>query len=200
MRIRGLCVTLLVGLCTACTHAGERVVLLPDPDTGEVGRAVVTGGDGSTVELTRAREGTTISGSGVPGAPEILGPEEIERLFGPALSALPLPVVSFTLYFELGGTELTPESLEVLDEVAAELQRRPNPELTVIGHTDRTGDPDQNLALGLTRASTVRDLLLAAGAAPELVEVQSFGETDPLIPTGPGVPEPLNRRVEITIR
>jgi len=189
-----------VWLSAACAHSRDLVVLLPDPDTGELGSAVVTGRDGSAVELTRAREGTVISQAGVPAAPEILDPEEIERVFGAALSALPLPVVGFILHFELGGTQLTAESLEALGQVLAELQRRPNPEVTVIGHTDRTGDPAQNLVLGLTRASAVRDLLVEAGADPELVELESFGETDPLVPTGPGVAEPRNRRVEITIR
>jgi hypothetical protein len=200
MRIPGLILVVAAGLWTGCARPGELVVLLPDPDTGEVGGAVVTGGDGSSVELTRAREATAISGTGVPGAPALMEPVEIERIFGPALAALPLPVVGFTLYFELGGAELTPESREALEEVVAELQRRPNPELTVIGHTDRTGDPAQNLVLGLTRAAAVRDLLVAAGADPALVELESFGETDPLIPTGPGVAEPRNRRVEITVR
>ncbi len=62
------------------------------------------------------------------------------------------------------------------------------------------GAPRTNVALGLKRAVTVRDLLVAAGLDPSTVEVTSHGEGDLLIQTPDETPEPRNRRVEITVR
>ena len=62
------------------------------------------------------------------------------------------------------------------------------------------GDPRANLALGLKRAISVRDILVEAGLAPSTIEVTSHGEADLLVKTPDNTPEPRNRRVEITVR
>ena len=62
------------------------------------------------------------------------------------------------------------------------------------------GDPRANLALGLKRAISVRNMLVAAGLAPSTIEVASHGEADLLVKTPDNTPEPRNRRVEITVR
>ena len=62
------------------------------------------------------------------------------------------------------------------------------------------GDPRANLALGLKRAISVRDILVEAGLAPSTIEVTSHGEADLLVKTPNNTPEPRNRRVEITVR
>ena len=74
------------------------------------------------------------------------------------------------------------------------------PEVIVIGHTDTTGGAAANLALGLKRAATVRQLLIDTGIEAELVEINSHGEGNPLIRTPDNTPEPRNRRVEIAVR
>ena len=50
------------------------------------------------------------------------------------------------------------------------------------------------------RAERVRDLLIAEGLDPTLIEVDSHGENNPLIPTADEIAEPRNRRVEVTVR
>jgi outer membrane protein OmpA-like peptidoglycan-associated protein len=46
----------------------------------------------------------------------------------------------------------------------------------------------------------VRSALVAAGIPPEIIDIAYFGANQPLVPNKPSIPEPLNRRVEITIR
>jgi outer membrane protein OmpA-like peptidoglycan-associated protein len=46
----------------------------------------------------------------------------------------------------------------------------------------------------------VRNLLVASGLSGSFIEVTSHGEGDPLVRTDDEVLEPLNRRVEITIK
>jgi outer membrane protein OmpA-like peptidoglycan-associated protein len=70
----------------------------------------------------------------------------------------------------------------------------------VIGHTDTTGDTTSNAALGLRRATLIRDLLIQAGLDGTVIEVRSHGESDTVVPTPDNTAEARNRRVEVTIR
>jgi outer membrane protein OmpA-like peptidoglycan-associated protein len=62
------------------------------------------------------------------------------------------------------------------------------------------GESKANLALGLKRAMTVRNILVQAGLPPATVDVSSHGEADLIVKTRDKTPEPRNRRVEITVR
>jgi outer membrane protein OmpA-like peptidoglycan-associated protein len=46
----------------------------------------------------------------------------------------------------------------------------------------------------------IRKQLIDIGLDPTLIEIVSHGEADLLVPTADDVPEPRNRRVEITVR
>jgi outer membrane protein OmpA-like peptidoglycan-associated protein len=52
----------------------------------------------------------------------------------------------------------------------------------------------------LKRARAVASILLGEGVDPSVLDITSHGENNPLVPTGDQVPEPRNRRVEITVR
>ena len=51
----------------------------------------------------------------------------------------------------------------------------------------------------MRRAQAVAAELVKDGVANSAIVIQGFGETHLLVPTGPGVREPQNRRVEIII-
>jgi OOP family OmpA-OmpF porin len=70
--------------------------------------------------------------------------------------------------------------------------------LIVDGHTDRSGEAAHNLALSRRRATAVLLYLERLGIPAGVVTTQAFGESRPLIETLDGVPEPQNRRVEIS--
>ncbi len=82
----------------------------------------------------------------------------------------------------------------------AEVQHRPDPEVIIIGHTDRVGSVAQNDALSLQRAERVRQVLLGLGIPADRVTAVGRGEREPLVPTEDQVAEPRNRRVEVTVR
>jgi outer membrane protein OmpA-like peptidoglycan-associated protein len=181
--------------------SGDLVVLLPDQGSGAVGRVTVSNPAGS-VTLDSARLATEIpSSGGPPAAPTVMDEAEVRRIFGEALSALPPPASLFTLYFEFESNQLTAESRKLLPEILAlVVKARPAPEVIVIGHTDTTGSAPTNLALGLKRAQTVKQMLVDTGIEADLVEVTSHGEGDPLVQTPDNTPEPKNRRVDIAVR
>ena len=182
-----------------CSTRHTTVVLTPDP-SGKVGKATVKNSAGET-ELSKAEEAVEVKGpKKAPGKPYTITPEEMEKTFGPAISAQPRLPVTFILYFTGGTTELTPESMAEMQKIPAEISGRAHYELSVVGHSDRVGSEEYNLKLSLERANAVKDRLIAEGILPETIQVDSHGEANPLIPTADDVAEPKNRRVEVTIR
>ena len=175
------------------------VVLLPDSDTGVTGRAFVENKSGIT-DLNAARDSSTATPSAAPTAVTTMSEEEVQRLFGDTLSALPPAPVHFTLYFKFESDELTDESRALLPQILNTVKERAIPEVLVVGHTDTMGTPRANIDLGLTRANTVRTLLVQVGLDPTMLEVRSHGESDLLVKTPDETPEPRNRRVEISVR
>src|SRR5687768_7328053 len=94
------------------------VVLLPDAGTHAAGRASVSNPSGA-IELTAARDSTTVRPDRSPGPVARLSEEEVERMFGAALAALPPPASYFTLYFQFESDELTSESRALMREILA---------------------------------------------------------------------------------
>jgi outer membrane protein OmpA-like peptidoglycan-associated protein len=198
-----LALSLAVSACmpTAKTPKGGRadlVVLLPDPGKTTAGHAVVSNDHGK-LDLAEPRAGARITADQAPQAITI-GNEEVERLFGDALSSLPPAPEHFTLFFRFDSEELTEESRRLVQDVLRAVKQRPEPDVLAIGHTDTTGSDAKNIELGLRRANTVKAILIDAGLAPSAIAVRSHGEAELLVRTANGVFEPRNRRVEITVR
>jgi len=175
------------------------VVLLPDSDTGVTGRAYVSN-DAGTTDLNAARESATASQGQRPAPVTTMSEEEVQRVFGDTIAALPPAPVHFTLYFRFESDELTDESRALLPEILQTVKQRAIPEVLVIGHTDTMGTPQANLQLGMTRATAVFRILIQVGFDPATIEVRSHGESDPLVKTPDQTPEARNRRVEISVR
>jgi outer membrane protein OmpA-like peptidoglycan-associated protein len=116
------------------------------------------------------------------------------------LSALPPPPRSYTLYFVEGTTDLTPESRPVLDELRAEIARRPGADVEVTGHTDTVGSTEDNDALSQRRAMQILDLLATVGIDRSLMTAVGRGERELRQPTLDNVESALNRRVEVSVR
>ena len=175
------------------------VVLLPDPETKVTGRIRVSNEFGST-NLATPRASTHVTGIAAPAAVTTMSEAEIERLFGPALAALPPAPRHFTLQFRFESDALTPESASLIPEILKAVKALAVPEVVVVGHTDTMGDPKSNVTLGLKRAGTVRTILVQAGLPPSTIDITSHGEADLAVKTRNNVAEPRNRRVEITVR
>lgn len=173
------------------------VVLLPSEDGG----AIVVSDDGAETPVDTPFGGV-VGGGAEPAAAEF---EEtaVTEVLADALDAAPPAQRIYLIYFETGGSDIddiTEESraeyqAAIDDALATEAAR-----LTVFGHTDRVGSATLNVRLARARAARIAAALVAAGVPAEIVAVDSFGETQPLVPTPDGVGEPLNRRVEIAVR
>jgi outer membrane protein OmpA-like peptidoglycan-associated protein len=193
--------TLAAGLLLALAAcAGDnRFVLLPD-EGGRVGQITVTT-DGGSRTLSEAHAATSVGSTrAAPSAPETVDSGDIQATWGDALAASPMRPRTFLFYFLFDSDELTEQSRAQMPAILESIRRFPAPEVAVIGHTDRVGPETVNARLALDRAEAIRGVLIDAGIEPALLEVTSHGEANPIVPTADEVPEPRNRRVEVTVR
>jgi outer membrane protein OmpA-like peptidoglycan-associated protein len=175
----------------------DRVILLPDAD-GQIGRVIVSSAS-SSQELAESYAAVTVSRAGKIAAYQE-SEEAVKTRHGELLAALPNAPKSYLLYFQSGGSELTPESEQTLAELRHDAQGRAAPEIRVIGHTDRVGSEASNEALSLQRAQAIVEKFKGFGIQAKSFEVVGRGELDLLVPTADEVDEPRNRRVEVSIR
>lgn len=174
------------------------VVLLPDED-GHVGAVSVTGGTGSQ-KIDQAYSFATVSGThSSPSAVSLMGQDSVTKTYGALLKAQPRKPRSFILHFLLDKTVLTAESKALIPAVMEAIQKRKPTEISIFGHADSTGPEQHNVTLSAERAKVIANLLQKDDPGLDHIQVQFFGDREPLFPAAPGVPEPRNRRVEVMI-
>lgn len=188
-----LLLALLLGGC-----GRETVVLLPMPD-GRPSAVVVTPKQGPQVVLEQPGNAVDVSGN-TAGNAYSLSEERIQKRFGSVLTALPDAAEHFLLYFQSGTTEMLPDSRALLPKVLESIKARHSTDVSVVGHADREGNPKWNYTVSQNRAQAVSALLKKMGVDPEIMEITSHGEGNPLVPTPDNVAEPRNRRVEVIVR
>lgn len=103
----------------------------------------------------------------------------------------------FLVFFGLNESRLTPEAQEVVAKAAQEFKATGAARIVATGHTDTTGSAAYNLALSERRAEAVADELVRLGVPATAITTVGEGQENLLVPTGDGVNEPQNRRVEI---
>jgi outer membrane protein OmpA-like peptidoglycan-associated protein len=112
----------------------------------------------------------------------------------------PSPARSFQVFFDWDKATLTDRARQIVREAAESSTKVQTTRIEVNGYTDTSGSPQYNKGLSIRRAEAVAAELVKDGVAKNEISIQGFGDTHLLVPTGPGVREPQNRRVEIILR
>jgi outer membrane protein OmpA-like peptidoglycan-associated protein len=123
----------------------------------------------------------------------------VHRAPSPAPSG-DLASVPLKVQFETGSDKLTPAAVKTLDMLGRALSSSTlaSYRFRIEGHTDAVGSPDLNAALSARRADTVADYIASHyGIDRSRLTSVGMGDSQMLIPTAAGVPEPRNRRVQI---
>lgn len=182
----------LAGLLCGC--ASSDVTLLNDAGTQKSGSVAVfdpkTGKEvgALTAGDTRARVG----GKSVKARPSKTG------FWSGLMGWTPFAPRVYVMYFVEGTTDLTPESLPILEALRA--AAKPDSEIQITGHTDTTGSEEVNDKLSLERAVEIRAVLAKQGLPVENAKVVGRGERELRVPTEDNVSEAANRRVEVILR
>jgi len=118
----------------------------------------------------------------------------------PVMAPAPAPARTYLVFFDWDRYDLTPRAKAVIAEAASNATHVQYTQIDVNGYTDTSGTPVYNQGLSMRRAKSVQAQLIADGVPASVILIAGYGEAHLLVPTGPGVREPQNRRVEIIIK
>ncbi len=196
--LRHLVIPVLLLSLAAC--AGKNRFVLLEEEDGSVGSITIQN-DAGTQTVSEAGTVTQVaSAEAAPTEPEAISQEEIDQTWGATLQVSPMKPRSFLIYFITGTDILTEQSRRQLPQILDSIKEYPAPEVAVIGHTDTVDSAERNARLARDRAEAIRDVLIDEGLDRNLIEVDSHGESNLLVPTPDNTDEPRNRRVEVTVR
>ena len=102
------------------------------------------------------------------------------------------------LLFDFDSDALTPQARENLDALAASLNKYPQSDLMIVGHTDNVGSDSYNMDLSNRRAASARAFLRSSGVTRTIKSV-GRGEREPITDNESEEGRQQNRRVEVAI-
>ncbi len=104
------------------------------------------------------------------------------------------------VFFNTGSDRIQARSFDLLDQVAAALQKAKHvKKLRIEGHTDSAGNDKKNLDLSARRAAAVVRYLAEKGVEATRLSSEGFGETRPIADNKKKDGRSANRRVEFVI-
>ncbi len=136
------------------------------------------------------REAPGEYGSSLPGIEAFRDPSTIPQMAG----------VFHPIYFEYDSSLIKgPQNLQTIHTIAEYMRFHPNLYLFVEGHTDERGPQAYNLALGMRRSNSVRNLLINEGVHPDRLFTISYGKERPVVLERHEEGWAKNRRVEFKV-
>jgi outer membrane protein OmpA-like peptidoglycan-associated protein len=101
--------------------------------------------------------------------------------------------------FQTNRATLEPGAERSLSAIAQYLEKHPEREVVIEGHTDARGPEDYNRQLSQRRAESVKEALVGRGVPEERIEARGLGESTPVASNDNPTGRQLNRRVEVVI-
>ncbi len=111
----------------------------------------------------------------------------------------PPPVRTFVVFFDFNKSNVTPQAQEIITEAVLVVKKHGFVRIQVTGHTDTVGSMRYNQALSERRAAAVAASMVSLGVPSQQITTIGKSFTAPLVPTGPSVREPQNRRAVIDL-
>ena len=109
----------------------------------------------------------------------------------------------FTLdnvHFDTGKASLRKDSYKELNDLYRFLKLKPEIKILVAGHTDNTGNSEQNKTLSENRANAVKSFLIKKGIAANRIQTKGYGDTQPVAENATAAGRQKNRRTEVHIQ
>lgn len=103
------------------------------------------------------------------------------------------------IYFERTKPTVLPVSYASIQKLADVLLRHPSMSISILGHTDNTGDKKANKQLSEKRAEAIKSILIEKGIQSQRIKALGYGDTAPIAPNDTEENKRKNRRVEVKI-
>jgi outer membrane protein OmpA-like peptidoglycan-associated protein len=153
---------------------------------GAIIGAVVGGAAGAVIGHQMDQQAKELSQT-IPGATVVRVGEGIEVTFASGL------------LFAFDSDQILPAAGTNLTELAKSLQRYPDSQLLIVGHTDNVGDASYNQRLSERRSNSAAAFLATQGVARTRLAASGKGESEPVSTNDTDVGRSQNRRVEVAI-
>ncbi|MCF8330963.1 MAG: OmpA family protein [Bacteroidales bacterium] len=132
--------------------------------------------------------------------------KDVREKTDPVIKDIPLKpiqvgetVVLNNIFFEYDEYDLLPESRVELNRLAELLNKNPELNIRIQGHTDSRGDEAYNQKLSENRAKAVYDFLIQQGITPNRLSYKGFGESKPIADNDTEEGRAKNRRTEFEV-
>jgi len=103
------------------------------------------------------------------------------------------------LLFAFDSDQILPAAGTNLSELAKSLQKYPESQLLIVGHTDNVGDASYNQRLSERRSNSAAAYLAAQSVARTRIAATGKGESEPIATNETDAGRQQNRRVEVAI-
>jgi outer membrane protein OmpA-like peptidoglycan-associated protein len=103
------------------------------------------------------------------------------------------------LLYDFDSDAIRADAAQNLRTLAASLDKYPNTDILIVGHTDAVGSDSYNQGLSQRRASSAANFLISQGVSAGRLRSTGRGETEPIASNDDESGRQLNRRVEVAI-
>jgi outer membrane protein OmpA-like peptidoglycan-associated protein len=111
----------------------------------------------------------------------------------------PLVVRKFIVFFDFNKSDLTAEARQVVQQAVTTAQQNGTPHIVITGYTDTVGSRAYHQRLSEHRAQSVKEEMERDGLNADDITTVGRIFSEPLVPTGPGIREPQDRRAVIEL-
>ena len=105
--------------------------------------------------------------------------------------------IALYINFDTGKSDIKPESVAIVGQIAALLQAHQELKVSIEGHTDNVGTPQNNKTLSTQRAKSVMNAVVQKGIAATRLTALGWGQEKPIADNRSEEGKAKNRRVEI---
>jgi len=103
------------------------------------------------------------------------------------------------ILYDIDKSDLRPVSKTNLADLAKILNKYPDTNILIEGHTDDTGTDEHNMTLSKDRAQSVSTYLATAEVTSSRFSITGYGETQPIVTNDTPEGRQKNRRVDIAV-
>lgn len=103
------------------------------------------------------------------------------------------------LLYDIDSDRVRAEAASNLRSLATSLEKYPNTDLLIVGHTDSTGTSGYNQGLSERRARSASEYLASQGVSAGRLRASGRGEAEPVTSNSTDAGRQRNRRVEVAI-